>query len=1692
MNSKKDIAVIGMSGIFPEAPTLAAFHENLRNGRDSVRKLSDARMIHSGIDTAAAYRIFGFIDRVDTFDHAFFNISKKEAELMDPVQRILLELSVSAIEHAGYSLTEFRGSKTAVYLGGNPYTHYYTLIREMDPSVFTGNLHAISAGRISYLLDLHGPSMMIDTACSASLVALHEACIKLQLEEVEFALSGGVNINILFAEESDFQDPLGILSPEGKCRSFDASANGTGGGEGGGIVLLKRLDKAIRDKDHIYAVIKGSAANHDGNRSNGLTAPSPLAQTEVIVSAWKNADIHPESITYLEAHGTGTKLGDPVEFQALSDAFHQFTDKKHFCALGALKSNIGHLNNAAGIAGLLKCILSLQHKELYPSLHFSDPHPFIDYDNTALFLNTTLRTWERGETPRRCGISSFGFSGTNVHVVLEEFEHLPDAASSQEPMILKVSAKNTNSLQAYGQQIHTYLQHCDLKALFTLNNGRSDYPYRLAVAGRDREELRQALATQVHETPDPTSGKRVICLLSNGLITDKEVQQLSAKYPVFRETYTAVRTPLLAQQYALFSLLQALGASCDTIIAAGPGKAAKQLVMKTISIAEAEILAARYAADAIDEKKFMAAVQQLHQSASSLFIEIGRNGALGNYLKAASNEVKIISFPDLQLERSITVLYTAGVNINWQEYYAGLSFTKTEAPVYPFQRTRCWATPMSETNVDKWLHRIEWHPDDAAAIADIPTGKRFLVFMREQSRDEELVEMLESHHNSCTRVYFSDMFLKRSDGNFEIDTAAEEDYALLASIAGNIHGIIHLGVDSGIYSLFYITKAFWKYLGDRDFRFAVITANAQKVLDNDVVLPWNNMAFTFLKTLLPEYPSLRPTALDIDSSGTAADIFAAFTHPSHIRFTASRRRQRYLRELRSTVSSTTALKNGGVYLITGGAKGIGLEISRYLAAEANAHLIMLGRGAAPANGPKHAVYYQVDVSDEIAMQGAFSEIKRRYGAIDGVIHCAGVPGALVSWKDLTLRELQSTITAKVHGTVLLEKHTRELHPDFFLLCSSLSTLVPQARTGDYVVANAFQDAFAAAMGKGFVAVNWPAWRETGMSHEYSKLRQAPVNEGPNLLSTEQGLKIFAMAINAEVSQLIVTDSDLQTFRINPFFRLESTGAPFQQTASETEKPAVKDVHAQLFEIWYEVLKMDHLTADDDFFDVGGHSLNAAQLLNRIRSIFKVDMEFDDLLDIATINSQATYLSGFSAKETGMLYEEIPAVPTQEYYELSNAQRRMWLAVQHKAAELAYLMFGAYRLSGKIDETNFRTAFERLFKRHESLRTIFVTVNGVPMQKILSPLQFDQAYSFRKLPAEAVEEHILLESRRGFDLEKGPLVRINLLHISEKEHVLLLNMHHIISDGWSMEIFVRDFCRLYNDPDDILPILPIHYKDFSAWHNTLLQSTSQAVHKDYWINKMQSLRSVEMPLDLNSTGVRSYKGDCLLMEVSTSSVSALRSLAESENVTMFVIMLSALSALFHRYTGQQEILISTPAAGRWHRDLEDQIGFYINSIFVRTPVDGQLTFRALLQQVSRDVAEALEHQHYPFDMLMDAPTCEPDVIGTIMDYGFTWNKESLSVSGPGLPFTITPVPVEEHTARARIWVFGTELAGRIFLKFEYDSGLFTSDTIRIFSERMLAILKNMGNNPGTTIEEVDLSLVAAPATTDVGAFFNAKF
>lgn len=692
----KDIAIIGYSLKLPNADNLEQFHNNLLYKKDCIKSVSLSRRKLLNLDPEKDYLEVGYIEGIELFDNKFFNIPAAEAKYICPEQRLGLEMAAEAIMSSGYSLEYFRGKNCAVLISSTE-NEYKELAGQDTGSAFTGNLKSLTAGKISYYLDLEGPSITIDASCASSLVGIHEGCMKIISGETNYALVGGISINIIIPEFSDSNfNTLGVVASGGRSRSFDANAQGTGIGEGGGFVLLKLLSEAEKDNDYIYGVIKGSALSGDGSRKGSLTSPSVEGQCQAIVKAWEMANINPEEITDIEAHGTGTLIGDPIEIEALNNGFAKYTKKKQFVYLGALKSSIGHLTAAAGIASLLKVISQYKYNVSYPIVHFEKPNPYIDFSSTALIPLKEVRRWEPRQK-RITGISGFGFSGTNAHIIVENYyNQINNNENSNNKWFLKISAKSERAYKEYVTQIINYLKQTDHPlscVTYVANSGRDDYEYRNAILIKNRGEAISELRNISEECYYVKKKKIAVVLTANTDLMGID----SFKYYVKQ-----------------FKFITDCVSKIDMILADRYGQLVIDAVIYNKNVQKSDIMQAL-----LSNNNHKLSIPEMVKE-NTIMIEIGGS----EYANLELHNVRILEAKWETIELCVKDLYLNGVQIDWKKLYTGRETKKVPFPVYPFEKQEHWIYPekinsFTKTEEKKTDLLIESHEKVRAKLVKI-------------------------------------------------------------------------------------------------------------------------------------------------------------------------------------------------------------------------------------------------------------------------------------------------------------------------------------------------------------------------------------------------------------------------------------------------------------------------------------------------------------------------------------------------------------------------------------------------------------------------------------------------------------------------------------------------------------------------------------------------------------------------------------------------------------------------------------------------------------------------------------------------------------------------------------------------------------------------------------------------------------
>ncbi|MGG1149686.1 SDR family NAD(P)-dependent oxidoreductase [Bacillus wiedmannii] len=1205
-----DIAIIGVSSRFPKADTPESYWENITSGLDCSSDFPQKRkedlnryVEQKGFNPEKAqYNKASYLDEIDRFDYKFFDLSPKEASLIDPNQRLFLELSLSAIEDAGYGGNRLKGSNTGVYVGfsNNVKDTYGKLIfdqkADYNATSIVGNLAAMLPSRISYHLDLKGPTLTIDTACSSSLVSVGLACQAIRNGQCEMALAGGIKLSPIPLEDENAE--IGIESKDNRTRAFDDKADGAGVGEGAGVVFLKPLSKALRDKDNIYCVIKGVSINQDG-RSIGITAPNPAAQTELLTQAWEDAKVNPETISYIETHGTATNLGDPIEIQAITNAFKKYTKNKNFCAISSVKTNIGHLFESAGIANLIKAIMALRNRKIPPSMYFNQPNRLINFSDSPIYVNTKIREWEVNHYPRRCGVSSFGISGTNCHIVLEE---APVTKMVQHkavpPQILTISAKSESALKTllkqYKAKIHELSPDDIINLCFTANVGRGHYQHRFAVVFQTHNELKsrlnQVCINELKNSPyykyhkTTKSGKKI-----EGGITKEEVHKLTRR--------------------------------------------SESILSKDIT------------ADQLQE---------------------------------------------------LARLYINGANIVWDGLYSDQHVIRI--PTYPFDRLRAWVnTKQVEKIRDKekdLFYSIKWKASALSTVTSSNASGSLLLF-KDSSGEAEIVKSKFPMNFEIIEVERGDTFQKLSENSYVI-TDTEEDYLLLFKKLKdrNITNVIHMftkennfkvvdresledSQNLGLFSLFYITKALIQNNWNQDLKILLVSSNIDEITGSESQLkPENASLFGLGKTINLEYPHIKCRAVDLDEKTDLDAIIDEFKEDYGVYKAAYRDGVRYIEEfteidLKKTEKQELHYKNDGIYVITGGTGGIGLEIAKSIASKHPVKLALISRTQLPKRHEWDVVLkyneneklchqirmlkvieslgsevttYGCDVSDTNQLIDTLDQIKKEFGKINGIIHGAGIPGNgyLVRKETNVLKEI---IGPKIFGTWELDRLTQDQDLDFFVIFSSGISMIGEAGQGDYVAANSYLDSFSsyrAKQGRPTITIDWVSWKSAGMSVEY-KFNKDLIFKA---IETRKAVEAFHEVLEYRFNRVLIGELNRNTafmpmmlhypFEISPKLQhIAKTDVvkPILNKASVSEQNNVStekvvkspDVVIQLAEIYKKTLGIEEVDIYESYFELGGNSLLLTELHLEVEKIYPGKVKIGDLFAHTTIDQLAKFI-----------------------------------------------------------------------------------------------------------------------------------------------------------------------------------------------------------------------------------------------------------------------------------------------------------------------------------------------------------------------------------------------------------------------------------------------------------------------------------
>ncbi|HEX6095442.1 MAG TPA: SDR family NAD(P)-dependent oxidoreductase [Thermoanaerobaculia bacterium] len=1142
------IAIVGIAGVMPQSQDLDELWANLRDGKDLVTVIPEERWPWEDYYGDPLREVNksnskwgGFMKEIDKFDPLFFGISPREAQMMDPQQRIFLETVWKAVEDSGHKVSDLAGTRTGLFVGVGS-NDYLDLMRNqavaLDGYTASGNAHSVLANRVSYLLNLRGPSAPIDTACSSSLVALHRAIESIHTRSSEMAIVGGVQVIMSPGGYISF-GMAGMLSGDGKCKAFDKRANGYVRGEGCGAMLLKPLSRAEADGDHIYAVIKATSENH-GGRVTTMIAPNSAAQTALLIEAYEKAQVDPATVGYIECHGTGTSLGDPIEVQALSKAFSELYAKRGkapgdapHCGLGTIKTNIGHLETAAGIAGVLKVLLALKHGGIPANVHFEELNPYIRLEGTPFYIVDKLTPWQamKGEDgtvlPRRAGVSSFGFGGANAHAVLEEYVPVrrESPAGESGPQLIVLSAKSEDRLLAYVQSMRSYMETYggDLADLaYTLQVGRDAMPERLALVVSDREELKQKL---------------------------------------------------------------------DAVLSGNRPEGSYR----------------------------------------------------GDATNASGDETRVRTAIERKELAALAELWVAGARIEWLQLHEPARPRRVSAPTYPFARERCWL-PGDPKKVAATTSR----EDDGASLQTFaPAWSRARIEPDQNVSvpDSAVILLL---GNDRDRLDWARRSYPQAS-QAEIDTIGGRAFDHLLWIAPDSDG-----QEEGVLAVFRAIKSLLRSgHGDRNVQWTLITSRTQQVIDGEPVRPAHAGIAGLIGSLAKEYPHWSLRLLDVDSLATVtARECLSLPWDKQGSGLAHRGGEWFRQTLTPAAvvprSAQSSYRPNGVYVVIGGAGGIGEVWSRFMIERYQANVVWIGRrpsdaaieakidalsrlGAAP-------LYIPADATSADALAQAREAILKVYPAIHGVVHSALVLHDR-SIAGMEEAEFRSSLSAKVDVAMNLDRVFGSDTLDFMLFFSSIVSFVRPAGQSNYSAGCVFKDSFARMLEQQrpypVKTMNWGYWGSVGVAADEAHRRNM-ARVGLASIEPEEGMAALEALMSADMRQvaLIKTVNSAAAVAAAPASRPVAAG------------PITADrVHQTIIGLLCEELRLEPsaIRPDVAMSDYGVDSIVGVNLVRTLSETLQIPLEPSSLFDYGTVERLTGHIVAQAATGTTASPVEEPAM-----------------------------------------------------------------------------------------------------------------------------------------------------------------------------------------------------------------------------------------------------------------------------------------------------------------------------------------------------------------------------------------------------------------------------------------------------------------
>lgn len=1674
------IVVVGIGVHFPDAESPEEFWKNLIEYKDSIKEAPFDRWNWEDYSKETKINFEkekwsrgGYVEDIKSFDPLFFGISPREAISMDPQQRIFLQTVWHALEDAGISPKETNGEKIGLFVGASSsdYTEKHSSLPEAQQIQFiTGNAHSMIANRISYLMNWKGPSQTVDTACSSSLVALHDALKSIENKDCEWAVVGGVNA-ILSPTLTSIFAKTGMLSPDGKCYTFDERAKGYVRGEGAGVVVLTKKSFALREGQRIYGIIRGSAVNHNG-RTQSPTAPSSEAQSELILKAWGENDLSKAS--YIELHGTATVLGDPVEFTGLKDAFEKnVKSNKSVCYLGSVKTNIGHLEAAAGMAGLIKVLLALRNHKIPPTLHFKNLNPYISMDHTPFQMAKKVESWPLSK--RWAGVSSFGFGGVNAHIVIEG---VAESESHQTFPIKRTKFKKEKYYLNERESLHPFIDRIiQSEPNFVFDKKLKDSEFFL----KDHVVLNESVLPGVaileiilflyqrrsRSLKEESLLIRKIHWLKPILLsTDKlSIQGLISTDPILK---VEIRNENNHELHA-FGEIEGIKKSdqvfydLKNLISNHPDQWTKEKIYSQFSD------------------------MGLNYGESFQCIETLYGGSHSALAKINWSDQKSSDHPDFFLNPALLDA-AFGVCVGIQNLYREedkgkvfIPFSLDEARIDSPIKTQCYSlVELDEERFqtkDQRKYNIKILNEVGRCLASFKglmiksfQKPRNHLILKKSKKIENLnnIALIATDLSSNAFHYFSDHLVFNAN-YIKINSVHS------LTLNSKLNNIIVIDLNS-YFSLeeeiFSFLISIIKKINTLNLNATLLFIGAPTTAESRALFSSvgafvtslkSNTRFSFSKVIQFEpsnYQSLiieNTINSEILEKSTSSEIFY---------------NQEMIREKIQFDELELKIKNdklipspGDVVVVFGGTGAIGkVLIDQYLK-PLKVKPLSVSRS--------EQADYRCDLSDRDALEKVLVEIRSKYQKIDGIFHCSG-NATEKSFLELENFEILEILKPKMTGLKNCFELTQKDRLKYLVLFSSTSSFVGDFGGGVYAASNRFMDQWVEDHKLKYPylkAIQWPLWEKGGMylpsflNNKYKEIGYKP-------LQNREALSFLNDFLKSDENSLAFFFGDLSKMRKNLLH--ENQNEIIQNKAHYIHKPLLhyssneilKDLKLKLSKI----LKITAPLEDHkNLMEYGVDSMMVMEFNEAIKEQFGPCLEPKDFFEYPKLVDLSVLIEQRLRKKI-----EIKEIQTDQNLNfesventlqiLSDSQKALWFLAKLQPNGFSYNIPIVLKASTPLEIKSLKTAIEVLTHNHPILRVRFTEKNNEVFQYVHS----NPGIHFEVLSCNDEDLHLMIKKicEKPFDLEQDHLLKTTLIEAGTNQYLVFV-VHHIVFDGLSLLLFSKEFINVYLElkkSGEFIPIKKVpHFFSFIKKHHDWLSSKEGTLSLEYWKNVFSKKpEPVQLPTDRIRPIVRTDHGATVILELSSKLSESIKSYSKLKSKTPFIVFLGAFYILIQKISRQNEITIGTPVLGRKFEEYSESIGYFVNLIAHTEIFRNDIKFYDFIEGLQKSYFQHFKNQDVPFSKVVEHSGFERDPSrNPIFDICFVFQnmlKDPLFEKEGYEGFEFIPIPQQEGQFDLECEILEKNEIYTINLK--YSTDLFQKNTILSWIESYQHLLQEL--------------------------------